>query len=244
MPTALSTPIACACAGADAAARGRRDCSPISRRRSGSLRQAVYNWSRRLRRSASAAKRRRRRRPRPMTTTAGPLRVPRHDAAGRDHRERLQAYSNVEASPALAHERRSRLLHASFIVEFGLEHGLPDRDHTSESMLKEFLVWASGRAARMMRPCARSCSSPGGPGAAIARHAADWFDDHKGALIGGAILGGAIGVLVAGRRSRLRARRPKAEDDDMASKRRRKVSEWYRAMASGCVVIAPAQSQT
>ena len=118
--------------------------------------------------------------------------------------KRLQAYhANVEASPALAHERRSRLLHASFIVEFGLEHGLPDfRDHTSESMLKEFLErlgeWEGGKDDAAVRALVLE-SIPAGPAQQSLRHAAaDWFDDHKGALIGGAILGGAIGVLVAG----------------------------------------------
>merc|ERR1719473_2178799 len=65
--------------------------------------------------------------------------------------KRLLAYNaHLEASPEQREERQARLLHASFVVEFGLEHGLPEyRDETSEALLKDFLQrlgeWEGGR---------------------------------------------------------------------------------------------------
>ena len=116
---------------------------------------------------------------------------------------RLAAHAALmERSPEVRDERRRRLMHASFIVEFGLAHGLPElSDETSEEMLRDFLrrlgEWEGGAAAE--------------PGAAQAllgaipehqprlkRTAAQWIDANRGsAFVGGAIVGGIVGVLAA-----------------------------------------------
>ena len=54
---------------------------------------------------------------------------------------RLRAYHAMMESSGGLEERNRRLLHATFIVEFGLEHGLPERpDATSEATLTEFMT--------------------------------------------------------------------------------------------------------
>lgn len=127
---------------------------------------------------------------------------------------RLLAYhARVQASPAMRDERQTRLLHASFIVEFGLEHGLPDRsDLQSETMLKEFLArlgeWEGGRDSEVVRGIVLEHLPPGRAGHGLRAAALDWFEEHKGAaLVGGAIAGGLIGVLVAGAAVAIASRR-------------------------------------
>lgn len=118
--------------------------------------------------------------------------------------KRLLAYTaHVESTPAAREERQQRLLQASFIVEFGLEHGLPDfRDTTSEAMLRDFLdrlgEWEGGRGSEVVRALVMD-SLPAGPaGKGLRSTALEWFEAHKvPALVGGAILGGVVGVLFA-----------------------------------------------
>jgi hypothetical protein len=104
-------------------------------------------------------------------------------------------------------ERQRRLLHASFIVEFGLEHGLPEvSDATSENTLKEFLQrlgeWEGGQSSAVVRSLVLD-SIPEGPAKRLRQkiddHWSDWFDQNRtAAIVGGAVLGGLLGVIVAG----------------------------------------------
>lgn len=117
---------------------------------------------------------------------------------------RLRAHhARVEASPALAEERRTRLMHASFIVEFGLEHGLPDfRDETSETMLKDFLdrlgEWEGARDNETVRALILGAMPPGRAGRGLRAAALGWFERNKDvAIVGGAVVGGVLGVLLA-----------------------------------------------
>jgi len=117
---------------------------------------------------------------------------------------RLLAYRElVEGEPSAREERRRRLLQASFVVEFGLEHGLPDfRDRTSEGMLTDFLTrlgeWEGGRNSATVRALVLDSLPPGPAGKGLREAALDWFENHKtAAIFGGAIVGGLIGVLAA-----------------------------------------------
>merc|ERR1719453_1867333 len=104
-------------------------------------------------------------------------------------------------------ERQRRLLHASFIVEFGLEHGLPEvSDATSENTLKEFLQrlgeWEGGQSSAVVRSLVLE-SIPEGPANRLRKkiddHWSDWFDNNRtAAIVGGAVLGGLLGVVLAG----------------------------------------------
>lgn len=104
-------------------------------------------------------------------------------------------------------ERQRRLLHASFIVEFGLEHGLPEvRDLTSENTLKEFLQrlgeWEGGQSSDVVRSLVLD-SIPEGPAKRLRKtiddHWSDWFEQNRtAAIVGGAVLGGILGMVVAG----------------------------------------------
>jgi len=110
------------------------------------------------------------------------------------------------ANPQLADERQQRLLRATFVVEFGLEHGLPELcDPTSEAMLGDFLErvreWG-GRdteADEVVRRMVLS-SLPPAKSASLHRKALDWFENNQhAAIVGGVLIGGAaIGMLVAG----------------------------------------------
>jgi len=122
--------------------------------------------------------------------------------------QRLANYHAMVASrPAVAAHRRDRLLHASFIVDFGLEHGLPEhRDATCEGMLREFLerVKEWGGSDPSSQDLVRSLVLDGlGPGQArspaLREAALDWFEHNKStAIVGGFVVAGALGVLVAG----------------------------------------------
>lgn len=131
---------------------------------------------------------------------------------------RLQRYhARLVSNPAMWAERQRRLLHASFIVEFGLEHGLPDkRDPTSEATLKDFLArlgeWEGGGSSENVRSLVLD-SIPDGPAKEPLRKTTmEWFEENRGAaIVGGAIIGGVLGVLVAGATVALassRGRRP------------------------------------
>lgn len=117
---------------------------------------------------------------------------------------RLRAYQRkVLSSTAFADERQQRALHASFIVEFGLEHGLPERrDPTSEATLKEFLErlreWEGGKQSEVVRSLVLE-SIPAGPAQRGLRSAVlDFFEHHPTeALVGGAVIGAAIGLIAA-----------------------------------------------
>ena len=118
--------------------------------------------------------------------------------------KRMLAYhAHVEGSPAAAEERRRRLLHASFVVEFGLEHGMPEfRDTTSEGMLRDFLErlgeWEGGRDSEAVRALVLQSLPPGPASRGLRTTALEWFDNNKtSALVGGAIIGGVVGVLAA-----------------------------------------------
>lgn len=119
--------------------------------------------------------------------------------------QRLLAYNaHVDASPADKREKGERLLHASFIVEFGLEHGMPEfRDRTSEAMLTDFLSrlgeWEGGRDNEAVRALVLQSIPPGPAGKGLRAAASEWFNAHpKETIIGGAIVGGVLGILVAG----------------------------------------------
>jgi len=117
---------------------------------------------------------------------------------------RLCAFeARLRASADLHAEKQRRTLQASFIVEFGLEHGLPEKnDATAERTLREFLErlgeWQGGQDNDTVRQLVLG-SIPKGPGErALKTTVFDWFESHKGAtLVGGAIVGGVIGVLIA-----------------------------------------------
>lgn len=117
---------------------------------------------------------------------------------------RLRAHHEcMEATPEMRDERQRRVMHASFVVEFGLEEGLPERrDATSEATLKEFLErlgeWEGGQQSDVVRSLVLE-SIPDGPAQKPLRGAArDYFEKNPGAaVLGGAIVGGIIGVLAA-----------------------------------------------
>lgn len=118
-------------------------------------------------------------------------------------RRLMRFHARLTSNPDAWDERQRRLLHASFIVEFGLEHGLPEqRDPSSETTLKEFLerlgAWEGSGSSDVVRSLVLS-SIPEGPAREPLRKTTlDWFDEHKGAaIIGGAIIGGLIGVVAA-----------------------------------------------
>jgi len=117
---------------------------------------------------------------------------------------RLLAYNaHVEGSPEAAKARHQRLLHASFVVEFGLEHGLPDfRDTTSEGMLRDFLErlgeWEGGRNSETVRALVLQSIPPGPANRGLRQTALDWAEENRtSALVGGALLGGLAGMLAA-----------------------------------------------
>lgn len=121
---------------------------------------------------------------------------------------RLRRYhARLTASAESWDERQRRLLHASFIVEFGLEHGLPEvSDATSENTLKEFLQrlgeWEGGQSSAVVRSLVLE-SIPEGPANRLRKtiddHWSDWFDKNRtAAIVGGAVLGGLLGVVLAG----------------------------------------------
>lgn len=104
---------------------------------------------------------------------------------------------------------RQRLLAASFIVEFGLANGLPEsRDVTAADMLSDFLSrvgeWSEaveGRASLLggLKPVVMEAIPPGVAPASVHEAAARWFATHKTqVLVGGALLGGLAGLLIAG----------------------------------------------
>ena len=118
-------------------------------------------------------------------------------------------HRHERATAAVRPAREARALSASFVVEFGLEHGLPElADPTSEAQLHEFLErveeWrekrgeGSGASRDELRELVLS-SLHGRTIAPLRRAAMDWASEHRGAaLVGGALLGGAIGLVVAG----------------------------------------------
>jgi len=128
---------------------------------------------------------------------------------------RLRNYeATFDANPAAQAQRRERLLKASFVVEFGLAHGLPDAaDPTAECMLKEFLErvreWGGGRDAatqELVRSLvlgslpSDGTTADGVPVPRSVRAAAlDWFGAKPGVavLAGGALLG-LVGAAAAG----------------------------------------------
>ena len=121
---------------------------------------------------------------------------------------RLHSYdAHLRASAEVWQERQRRLLHASFVVEFGLEHGLSEmRDATSEATLKEFMQrlgeWEGAHEAgtgEIVRSLVLG-HIPAGPAARPLRSAVmDWALENKGhAVLGGAIIGGVLGAVVAG----------------------------------------------
>lgn len=117
---------------------------------------------------------------------------------------RLLAHeARLQAMPAVRDEKQRRALHASFFVEFGLEHGLADKgDATAEHSLREFLErlgeWDGGKDNDTVRALVLG-AIPQGPAERSLRSAAlSWFETHKGAtLVGGAIVGGVLGLLAA-----------------------------------------------
>ena len=113
----------------------------------------------------------------------------------------------MRASPDAADERSRRVRHASFVVEFGLEHGLSElRDETSESTLTDFLQrlgeWQATSPCGVDGPMVASrllSNLPDGPASRTLREAAlAWAEANQGsAIVTGAIVGGVVGVLAA-----------------------------------------------
>mmetsp|Transcript_18435 Transcript_18435/g.49574 ORF Transcript_18435/g.49574 Transcript_18435/m.49574 type:complete len:289 (+) Transcript_18435:112-978(+) len=119
-----------------------------------------------------------------------------------------------ERHPHLGVQRKDRLLHASFIVDFGIEHGLAElKDKTSEGMLRDFLErvkeWGGDDAFSQDLVRSLVMDELGGEedgrrggksrSPALREAALDWFERNKTtALVGGAILAGALGIFVAG----------------------------------------------
>ena len=117
---------------------------------------------------------------------------------------RLQSHAAQVEAAGLTEKLSRRTRQASFIVEFGLEHGLPDkRDPTSEATLKDFLArlgeWEGGGSSENVRSLVLD-SIPDGPAKEPLRKTTmEWFEENRGAaIVGGAIIGGVLGVLVAG----------------------------------------------
>lgn len=116
----------------------------------------------------------------------------------------LNYLSLLDANEELRSVRNARLMQASFITEFGLEHNLPEyRDTTAEGILTEFLQrvaeWGGRDAAS--EDIVRSMVLEEIPrGQRSLRNAAlKWFDENRRtAMIGGMLLGGAVGVALAG----------------------------------------------
>jgi hypothetical protein len=127
------------------------------------------------------------------------LSVPLEEIARRLHR-----YDSTHAE--LREARKTRLHAASFIVEFGLEHGLPElKDPTSEAQLTEFLErvreWpGQDEASRDLVRALVVDSLPEKAGS-LRRTAADWFQSQSNEtqwLLGGAAVAGVAGLLIAG----------------------------------------------
>lgn len=118
---------------------------------------------------------------------------------------RLRAHhARLQASGSMHEHRQRRLLHASFVVEFGLEHGLQDvRDATSEETLREFLrrlsEWEGASGNEVVKALVLESIPPGPAQRSLRTAAGEWFEQNRGAaLVGGAIIGGLVGVAVAG----------------------------------------------
>jgi len=126
---------------------------------------------------------------------------------------RLRAHhARLQASGSMHEHRQRRLLHASFVVEFGLEHGLPEiRDATSEETLREFLrrlsEWEGASGDDVVKALVLDSIPPGPAQRSLRTAAGEWFEQNRGAaLVGGAIVGGLVGVVVAGAAIALSAR--------------------------------------
>ena len=126
---------------------------------------------------------------------------------------RLQNHAKHLEAAGLAERLHRRAREASFVTEFGLEHGLPDvEDPTSVALLREFLErvkeWGGdGRNDDMVRALVMDeLATTRGDGErnlavpkSMREAAADWFDNNqRTALIGGALLGGILGLVAAG----------------------------------------------
>jgi len=120
---------------------------------------------------------------------------------------RLQNHAAQVEAAGLTEKLSRRTRQASFVVEFGLEHGLPPlRDATSEATLCDFLErikeWDGGHDNEIVRALVmENLSSTSGSAVppSLREAAADWFQhNQKAAIIGGAIFGGVIGLIAAG----------------------------------------------
>eukprot|EP00316_Scyphosphaera_apsteinii_P020875 CAMPEP_0119301644 /NCGR_PEP_ID=MMETSP1333-20130426/3380_1 /TAXON_ID=418940 /ORGANISM="Scyphosphaera apsteinii, Strain RCC1455" /LENGTH=356 /DNA_ID=CAMNT_0007303767 /DNA_START=58 /DNA_END=1128 /DNA_ORIENTATION=- len=99
--------------------------------------------------------------------------------------------------------RLRRLYRASFIVEFGLAHGLPAWDDAqSKRILREFLerlkeCGHDGETGALIKGLVLDGLAPAP--SSLRDAALDWFENNKvKALAGGALLAGVAGVLAAG----------------------------------------------
>ena len=117
---------------------------------------------------------------------------------------RLHNYDARMRASDLKGERQRRLLHASFIVEFGLEHGMPElTDATSEDTLKQFLrrlaEWEGAQSNELVKSLVLDAIPPGPAQRSLRKATFDFFADSPGtAIVGGIVAGGVIGMLVAG----------------------------------------------
>uniref|UniRef100_A0A7S4BLY1 Uncharacterized protein n=2 Tax=Chrysotila carterae TaxID=13221 RepID=A0A7S4BLY1_CHRCT len=113
---------------------------------------------------------------------------------------RLFNYKAMVESDANAELRRRRILEATFIVEFGLAFGLPDRsDRTADEMLVEFLErvreWGGNNteSAKLLL----ETLPPGPAHQSLRKVLTDWLEENKTWVVrGGAVLG-VIGVIAA-----------------------------------------------
>jgi len=125
---------------------------------------------------------------------------------------RLQNHAKQLELAGLTEKVGRRAREASFVTEFGLEHGLPEaEDATSAALLREFLQrvkeWDGGKDNELVRALVMDeLSTTRGDGQrnlavprSLKEAAEDWFDKNQhAAFIGGAILGGFLGALAAG----------------------------------------------
>ena len=112
----------------------------------------------------------------------------------------------IDANEEARERRNARVLQASFITEFGLEHGLPEvRDPTAEAMLSDFLLRVTewGRRDRASAERVKSLNlegqvPPGRTHAATRAVLSRWVEQNqREVLIGGAVAVAGLAVGAA-----------------------------------------------
>jgi len=113
--------------------------------------------------------------------------------------QRLYNFTTLRKEAGEEQMNKSRMHAASFVVEFGREHGLRpgDPDAVSENMLFGFLQgvkeWGESTNCSDLKPCLESL-----PPSLQARAQAWWKENWKGVAIGGLVAAVGLAVLGAG----------------------------------------------